>query len=695
MRPPRRAPGLALLAALAAGLLLAWPAAGASAVTPGRSALLVFVPAPAVPPAHAGQADLLLRALAARPVLDVGLMSATQGNYSPEQELLDITQGIRVSPTAYRPPLPGPLSLVPAGAGGRIAGWAADVRRARRAPATIRPGLLASSIPGRAAYVGSDAASGLDAAAAADRHGRVALVSRGPPATVVARTRAALASSHFVVVDLPGPRTRALAELDALLAARAPRELLIATQAPPAGHVLQFLPIGVAGSGRGARGVTSDTTQWDGVVAGIDVLPTVLRHLGVSGPSNVTGARIHGAARVSASDLEHLRGRYSHIAPRRIRTLEALLAAWAALLVGFGLAGRLRAGMRIGALALLWLPVTVLLPGAIDPARTAVEAALVAGPAFVLGALTDRFVPWPRAPIVPALVTLVVYFVDLAAGSNLITLSLLGPNPRAGARFYGIGNELEPALPILLFVGLAALMTGRERTRRQALAFALSGLVLALAVGSGLLGADVGGVVTCSVGAAVATVLMLPGGVPRRIAAALFVVVPVLAVGALALLDLVTGANSHFARNVLEAHGSLNVWQTIERRYQFAWHALRRGRMPEAFALCALAVAVAVVYRDRLYARLPGPAWRATLVGGLWAGIAGALSNDSGPLLFVVAVFVLGVVSIYLYGAPRTAAGVATLGTSAASAPSPGAEQAGAEVPAGVSAGEVVKPHSP
>jgi hypothetical protein len=699
MRGSCRARRAGPLAALAAAAALLGPAGaqasdafGASGrdVSPPR-ALLVFVPAPTV---RGDAPDALLRALAARPALDLGLLSATQGNYSPEQELLDIGQGIRVSPTAYRPSHPGRLSLVPAGAGGRIAGWGAAVRRARRAPATIRPGLLAASIPGGVAYVGVDGGAHRDAAAAANRRGRVALVSLGPAAGVVARARAQLASHRLVVVDLAGPR--ALPDLDALLAARAPGELAIVTQAPPDGRVLQFLPVGVAGDGRGGRGLTSDTTHRHGVVTAIDVLPTVLRHLGIEVPDNVTGARVRAGDRVSAPDLEQLRARYAHIAPRRIRTLEALVAAWAALLAACALAGRARLGLRLGALAFLWLPTMVLIPGTFDPPSTAEEAALIAAPAFLAAALTDRLIPWPRAPIVPAAVTLAVYLVDLATGSNLITLSLLGPNPRAGARFYGIGNELEPALPILLFVGLAALMTGRERSRKLALVFAVCGLVLALAVGSGLLGADVGGVITCSVGAAAATMLMLPGGVPRKLAVALVVVVPVLAVAALGLLDLVTGAHSHFARNVLESHGHLNLWQTLQRRYEFAYHALFRGKMPFVFGLSVLGVAVALVYRDRLYGHLPGPAWRAALMGGLWAGVAGALTNDSGPLLFVVAVCVLGVVTAYLHGIPRRLARAATLGGQTASAPArEGPEPGGDEVPAGVSAGGVVGPQAP
>ena len=64
---------------------------------------------------------------------------------------------------------------------------------------------------------------------------------------------------------------------------------------------------------------------------------------------------------------------------------------------------------------------------------------------------------------------------DLARGSDLIIRSLLGPNPRFGSRYYGIGNELESSLPVLLFVGLAALLYGRTRSRAGAAIFAGAG----------------------------------------------------------------------------------------------------------------------------------------------------------------------------------------------------------------------------
>src|SRR5205085_6026693 len=141
--------------------------------------------------------------------------------------------------------------------------------------------------------------------------------------TLVARTQAALRGHKLVVATLPSQD--ADADLDALLAARAPDELVIAVQQPPDRSVLQFLPIAMAAQGTAGRGLRSNTTHRAGVVTGIDIMPTVLRQLDIDVPGEVTGARMRTGRRVSASDLESLRVRYAHVAPRRIRALEVML----------------------------------------------------------------------------------------------------------------------------------------------------------------------------------------------------------------------------------------------------------------------------------------------------------------------------------------------------------------------------------
>jgi hypothetical protein len=441
-------------------------------------------------------------------------------------------------------------------------------------------------------------------------------------------------------------------------------------QTPPSSTVPQLLPIGAAGLG-GAGALTSSTTRLDGIVAGIDVAATVLRRLDIDVPSEVKGQRMREEGARDADALETLESRLRVVSGRRVPTLQALLFSWVALLLVLGLAADrrgTRAALRIGALAVLWVLPVLLVAGVLAPSRTA-EIGIVTGGSLLLAGLTDRFVRWPRGPIVPAGVALTSYAVDLALGSPLIIRSLLGPNPRSGSRFYGLGNELEATLPVLLLVGLAALLTsradlagetaafgaGRGRSRNGALLFAAAGLVLAVFVGAGRLGADVGGVISVGAGVAAATVLMLPGGPTRRVVA-LAVAVPAAALVGLAGLDLVTGGDGHFTRTVLQADDGGALWDVVKRRYTLAFNVLTGGAMPFITAVALLAAAYGWRYRDRIYAPLRGsPPWQAALLGGLAASVAGALFNDSGPILLVFGVFVLACVTAYVRGDPALA----------------------------------------
>jgi hypothetical protein len=349
----------------------------------------------------------------------------------------------------------------------------------------------------------------------------------------------------------------------------------------------------------------------------------------------------------------------------------ALLFTWAALILALGLVADrrgIRAGMRIGGLAMLWVLPVLLFTGWLAPTRLA-EISIVVGGSFALAALTDRFVRWPRGPLVPAAVAIVAYGADLVFGSTLIICSLLGVNPRSGSRFYGLGNELESTLVVLVIVALGvALMRradfestsapfgrGPGRSRRAAAIVVVAGLVAAVFVGAGQLGADVGGVMTVGGGIAVMAILMLPGTPSRRLVV-LAIAAPVLAVVGLALLDLATGGNGHFTRTVLKADSMQALWDILERRYALAFNVLKTGAMPFVTALAVLSAAYAARYRERIYAPLRGsPAWRAALAGGLAAAVVGAVFNDSGPILLVLGVFVLACVTAYVRGDPKLA----------------------------------------
>jgi hypothetical protein len=178
------------------------------------------------------------------------------------------------------------------------------------------------------------------------------------------------------------------------------------------------------------------------------------------------------------------------------------------------------------------------------------------------------------------------------------------------------------------------------------------GLVLGVAIGAGRLGADVGGVMTVGAGFAVAGLLLWPGA-DRRRAVAVVLIVPLAALVLLAVVDLVTGGDSHFSRTVLRSDGSGDLLDTFLRRYELAGRVLIRGFMPVATLIAILAIALGVRRRDALFATVGSdPAWVAAIAGCAAVGIGGAVFNDSGPLLLIIATFVAACGVLYLRGRP-------------------------------------------
>jgi hypothetical protein len=606
--------------------------------------VLAFLPA--------GEAEL-----ASVPGMSVGIMSATQGSYNPAQLLLDITQGARVARSAYASADPPPMSLLRTSAtAGAIAGWRAALGRAAAAPQLLRPGLLATRVAGGAAYVGIAGTDDLDAIAAADRTGRVAAVSRGTEATLLARV-ARLAHAHgLVVADLPaGPAGRA--DLNALAADRAPGELLLVVQrarVPRGRELLWSAAAGLGGPGR--RELSSSTTNQRGLLAAIDLAPTILLHLDPSArsiPADVRGDPLRTDGPLHSASLRALMARLHVIGPRRLHALGWLLAGWTLLLLASAPWPRARAwAMRTGALGVLWTPVVAMLAAALEPSA-AVEYLTIVLACLGLGALTDLLLPWPRAPLAPAIVTLVAIALDALAGTQLLMRSLPGPNPILGARFYGIGNELKSGLAVLVFAAVAAALYPAIRGRRAALSVAGAGILLAVVEGSARIGAGVGAVILVGVGTAVATVMLLPGELTRR-RALIVLIAPILALVALAALDLATAhGGGHYTGSILHARSPGDLRDVIVRRYTAAFGELHNHAMPLATLLALCCAVFGLRRRERLLAPVAGdPAWLAALCGGLAAGVVGALAEDSGPVLLVVAVFTLICVLAYLWGRP-------------------------------------------
>jgi hypothetical protein len=590
-------------------------------------------------------------------------MSASEGSYTTTQLVLDITQGARIATAAYASPRPGVLRVQASASGALVRGWGAARRRAEDAPGLLLPGLLAAQVAGGAGYVSPTGAATQDAALAADRDGKIAALSLGPSATLLARVRALLARERLVVCDLPaGPE--GANDLAALSRRRPAGELLLVLAHAPDGAGGELAWVGAGGLAGGAgKELSSATTNQRGLISSVDLAPTILRYLGARVPAEMRGAELRTDGALASGSLRALMARLRVIGPRRLKALGFLLCGWLVLLLAAALwrgrdAQRLRAwALRTGALAALWTPASALLGAALEPSAP-VEFATITLASLCLGALTDAALPWPRAPIVPALVAVVALVVDALAHSQLLLRSLFGPDPILGARFYGFGNELKSGLAVLVLCAVAAACfpTAPARGgdwRPAAGAIAAAGALLAAIEGWARIGAAVGGVVLVCAGTAIATAMALPGALTRRRALTVLIS-PLAGLALLAALDLATAHGSgHYTGSILHARSAGELRDLLERRYSAASRELRNHAMPAASAVALLAAALGLRWRARLLAPVGGDrAWQAALVGGLAAGVVGALVEDSGPVLLVVATFALACELIYLWGRP-------------------------------------------
>jgi len=547
--------------------------------------VLLAVAAPAARAGAVPEAQLLLLpptttvAELAQAGLSPGLMSAGLGKVPAAQTYLDIGQGNRVFDSLYDEDLPPRDEGLPAW-------WQRVKERAASAPAEIVPGLLRSSL--RQAGI--------------------------PPRRLEIRKadiRSLPAGTHDLVIAI----------------------------ARPTGQSDDPLPIGIAAGGFDGN-LTSDSTRIDGYVLSTDVAPTILQHFGVAIPPEMSGQPIRSEGNVDPAAIEALGARMAVISHRRGPVIGLNIVIWLAALALVALLsrGRLaRPAVRLVGLALVYLPLVLLLGAALEPGETA-ERLLVLLLAPLLAGATLLALRGYRALAVAAGLTAVAYAIDVVVGSPLTSLSLLGPNPGLGVRFYGIGNELEALLAVLVTAGAGAALAGfapRASGRAAARAFLAIGLLAAFVFAAGRFGADVGAAIVFPLGAVVAAVTV--AGCGRRPLLLAAVAAPVAVLALLALIDLASGANAHLTRSVLDAGGLGNLADVAQRRLQLSARSFARPVLLAFLPLVALLAVLAYLRRDRLRAWLAAvPAMRAGLIGALAATVVGTLANDSGALVLEI-----------------------------------------------------------
>lgn len=306
----------------------------------------------------------------------------------------------------------------------------------------------------------------------------------------------------------------------------------------PAGGQWSYLaPLLIWGAGWGGGLASSATTRTPGLLANVDVLPTVLAHLGLSAPAGLEGH----AARPASGTLDDLKRLVRRARSNRAAMVPGLLAwgllALAAVAAGVALLLRpqaLRRHLGAGRVALAAAasgPAAMLLAAALPPGG---PGELLAGLAVLMVLLTALSAAAPRAlsPLFKVVSGTCGFLVAaLLAGHGLLAQNLMSDFPNIGARFYGIGNEYQG-----LLLGATLLAPLWEADRRVAAGrrevpgalLAAGAVLVVVAVGSPALGADFGGALAMVIAYVAAAVLLRRARGQNPLPAAALLAVPAL-----------------------------------------------------------------------------------------------------------------------------------------------------------------------
>ncbi|HTU15444.1 MAG TPA: hypothetical protein VMF31_09615 [Solirubrobacterales bacterium] len=555
----------------------------------------------------------------------VGLLNPGLGDVPPAQTWLDVSQGARAFDSSYDTPL-GNLSIAPR----YVLGWEKVLLRASSTSTAIKPGLLAAAMDRNGLEMVHRTDAGKLALSTADRAGRLVPAPETCPGP--------LCDQAVTVTRVSLDGARQMAER------RDANSMLIVIESPPADSGDQ-LAMAVAAPGFGGM-LESESTRTPGYVLTTDIGPTILDFFGIRTPKAMTGLPIGSGGQVDYRALNELEGRYQQVGKRRGAALLVPLLIWtviAAAAIGLTRGRFAPAALKLLTLSTVLLPAALLFTASFSPSLETEQAIATILPA-VVGAVLLRFLPGYRALAAACLLTVGPYAIDMLAGSVLTPKAVVGPNPGLGARFYGIGNELESSLMILTSVGVgAALATwgGGLGEKRSAAAFLIAGLAGTIVFAAGRFGADVGAAIIFPIAAVIAAALV--ANRPRL--AWMGGLVALAALILVAIADMLLGGESHYVRALFDGSSGDSVGQVLAHRVtETAASFTRLSRLPITLAAFAL-ILLAWRERRRIASWLdPVPAVKAAVIAAAIASAVGAASNDSGALFIQVGVLFLGLV---------------------------------------------------
>ncbi|WP_128739170.1 hypothetical protein [Desulfocucumis palustris] len=414
-------------------------------------------------------------------------------------------------------------------------------------------------------------------------------------------------------------------------------------------------PVILTGNGVNKGLLTSGSTHRKGIVANIDVAPTILGFYNIDKTEAIYGQKITSLP--SGNQMEYLRDIENKLVDnttRRLPMLSAVAYYTLAILIvsllifilhlfGVETSDLLKKFLLANYLAIFSLPLALLL--------LAVPGALTVGQSFIallliILLITGLYYPLYRKYNILyyisgiSLTFIAILFADLFTGADLIVTSPLGYDPQSGARFYGIGNEFMGAVIGASTLGIATFMDIKKFKGRLLLAGVLMLGILFVLVYPGL-GSKAGA--SISVTAAFVTLIWLLSGYRTGKKQVFIVIIAVLLViAAISVIDSIGVPRTHVGRAIKEfqAGGWENIYNIIIRKISMNFRLMRysywSGMLIVSLLLMLVMFKFKLNFLDSIRRTAP------QTLNGCHAGLLGAavalFTNDAGIVAAATAV---------------------------------------------------------
>ncbi|NLX91719.1 MAG: hypothetical protein GXZ07_09060 [Firmicutes bacterium] len=424
----------------------------------------------------------------------------------------------------------------------------------------------------------------------------------------------------------------------------------------------------------------SKTTRVPGIVANIDIAPSVAEYFSLAPSVYFSGAPLE--TKPAAGHLQKV----SAIAERTSRTYlqrSSIIKGYLLLLIILVVAGLVGVVTRFHPVrslqpafyGLLYFPLSFLLAPAFNffPAESyLVNFCFLTVLTAVFVVLTGLF--WRNPMAIFAVAGLLVFgflAADLLGGAHLQSRSFLGYDPVGGARFYGIGNEYMGVMIGSFILGFGSLISlrlkgrggGEERKhlgnfpeiRILVLLFAVLSVMILFLMASPDFGANFGGAVTAALSLSLTLggfVALLYGGKPlarlsyllskkkKRLPVLALIFIPLLFFLLAGLLLYFLNlprpdANvSHLGRTLelIQKEGFGELLNIVVRKLEMNYKLVRYSLWTRALLVMIALIAILYYYPfgmiKKIFAGEPG--FRVAMGGIIAASVTAFLVNDSG-----------------------------------------------------------------